>query len=118
MASAKSKGKAEAKSKGKAKAKGKAEAKAIPGPLPISTTRGKGVAKGLSSDLQPKQPKKAKQPPIHYLSCTIYSDSTAKCWRAIERSNRRHDVKFAWAKADSWERCVTWCKEAASAAAL
>ena len=103
----KAKGKAKSKAKGKAKSKAKGKASASP--------KGKGEASPKAAS-SPPQPKHGKHAPIKWLSCTIYADCSGKAWRAIESSNRRHDVKFKWSKEDSWERCLAWCREAAKAA--
>ena len=50
--------------------------------------------------------------PIHYLTCSIYSDEKRGQWRAVEWSARRKDVKFLWSgEKDSWDRCLKWCEE-------
>lgn len=102
---AKPKGKEKGKAKGKATPKGKASAKA---PVKKKPVKRKETA--------PARPPLGAHPPIKFLSCTIYSDSQNQQWRAIELSDRRRDFKFKWNKADSWSRCVQWCRDAAKQA--
>ena len=72
-------------------------------------------AKVAEKIAEPKMPKLAKTGPAHYGSCTIYADVKKKQWRAIEKSNRRRDVKFSWKTGPetkaSWEACVKWCRD-------
>lgn len=77
------------------------------------TALGKKATK-VTTD-SPACPPLRKAPPIKIGSCTIYSDCTGRQWRAIEASNRRRDVKFAWKSGAetkaSWERCLNWCRD-------
>ena len=105
-----------ANAKGKAKAKGKTKAKAKPAPKAVVgvkklTIKKEENTKSLSTI--PPRPPHRQHPPIHYLSCTIYTDTSKKVWRAIEHSNRRKDMKYAWSKDDAWDRCLAWCRQAA-----
>ena len=115
------------KNSGKAKAKGKPKAKSKAATLPVTMVKGKGKAKAKASPLPakigsskaaPPEPDHGKCPPLHFLTCTIYSDVNAGCWRAIEKGNKRHDQKFKWAVPGNWARTVAWCREASKKTAL
>ena len=87
------KGKTKSMAKSKAKGKVEGKAKATAGVPPV-----------------PAMPPLRKVDPIHFRTCTIYSDATKKQWRAVESKNRRKDVKFAWKLGkEAWDRCVQWC---------
>ena len=93
-----------AKSKAKAKAKSKAKAKA--------STKGQAS----SSSSPPPCPRKGNHPPVHFLACVMYSGTSSSSWRALEKSNKRHDRKFKWESPNAWSHCLAWCREASRAA--
>ena len=96
--------------------------KAVKGADPV---QGKGKGKGdqskarkvVKDGTRPAMPKLEKQPPIRYLSCSIYTDCTAQCWRAVEKSARRVDFKRTWSGgAAAWGQLLQWCEKASAGA--
>ena len=66
-------------------------------------------SKGSLTLQPPKMPAFRKHAPIHWGTCTIYSDAVKGQRRATEAANRRKDVKFRWSK-DGWDRLLAWCR--------
>lgn len=80
-------------------------------------TEKKSKQKGRNSVPAPDMPKVGKRPPIRFLTCTIYSDESCGCWRAIEDSNRRKDKKRRWSGGQvAWDELIRWCREQSAAA--
>ena len=118
LASKKGKGEVNAKAKVKSKAKAKASTSGKAASSGKATLSSKASTKGQasSSSSPPPCPRKGKHPPVHFLTCVIYSDTSSSSWRALEKSNKRHDRKFKWESPNAWSHCLAWCREASRAA--
>ena len=99
----------------KAKAKQKKDGASEPGvPMkrPAASIAPPSAAAAASGGAKrPKMPSLEHLPPIRYLSCTIYSSSASRKWRAVSSKNTRYDKSFAWLHGQkSWDACLEWCE--------